>query len=490
VHSSPPQVRLAAASVAPPASQLNTQTPGVVSEAKSPSVEHQAAPSNATPTPSLATQSVSPTKEDQRIEAPPGPIPSGATESPPRDQRSPQATAKQLPAAAKPQAQDEWHTLIATVLGALRNRNGPAAPVEERSMASAATSPDATARAPTRSALNTLPPKTAPATPATTPPPALPAAAASIPVSPPVPINIEPVPPTLAASAIEQRTAAKAAPLPLSAAPVDTRGSTIAPSIPAPVRIAAPLAPEPAPERLPDNAPETWRMQARRVLAETVPRVAAQAEPDVARVLWAAALANHPYNVPAVVEAASGRWASESALIPVKYTAPAYARLLHNDARQALATGHDVSDAINIELQAFGANPRDADIAGYLAFLHLRMKPAQPETARQLMLHAIAIRGSRRSTGPDDWGTLAVASALTGRETDAIRAFLTEVALSNNVDGSCYSALSAYASFGERLRVPVQVMLSRVHSLGRGYAYPSCAWPPAWNIAARSPGAY
>ena len=262
------------------------------------------------------------------------------------------------------------------------------------------------------------------------------------------------------------------------------------PSISVPARVAAPPAAEPARERPTDSGHDAWVTQARRVLSETVPRVAAQAEPDVSRVLWAAARANQPYQIRAVVEAASATWASESAWIPVNNVAPSYARLLHNDARQALAAGRDVSDAVNFELQAFGANPRDADIAGYLAFLHLRMTPVQPETARQLTLLAIAISGSRRSTRSDDWGMLAVASALTGRETDAVRAFLTEVALSSNIDRSCYSALSAYASFGERLRVPVQAMLYRVHSLGRGYAYPSCAWPPAWSVAARSPGAY
>jgi hypothetical protein len=231
-------------------------------------------------------------------------------------------------------------------------------------------------------------------------------------------------------------------------------------------------------------------MQARRVLAETVPRVAAQAEPDVSRVLWAAALANRPYQAQAVVEAASARWASEGAWIPASNVAPTYARRLHQDARQALASGRNVSDAVNIELRAFGANPRDADIAGYLAFLHLRMNPVQPETARQLAVHAIAVSGSRRSTRSDDWGTLAVASALMGRENDAVRAYLAEIALTSDIDRSCWTALSAYSSFGERLRVPVQSMLYRVHSLGRGYAYPSCAWPSYWSAAARLPGMY
>jgi len=256
-------------------------------------------------------------------------------------------------------------------------------------------------------------------------------------------------------------------------------------SIPAPVQY---VAAEPAREPPALNGREAWLIQAKRVLAETVPRVAAEAEPDASRVLWVAARANQPYQIPTVADAASATWVSESVWIPVNNVAPSYARQLHNNARQAMATGGDVSEAVNLELQAFGANPRDADIAGYLAFLHLRMKPVQAEKARQLTLHAIAVSGSRRSSRSDDWGRLAVASALTGRETDAVRAFLTEVALSNNIDRSCYSALNAYASFGERLRVPVQAMLSRVHSLG--YAYPSCAWPSYWNVAARSPGTY
>ena len=71
-----------------------------------------------------------------------------------------------------------------------------------------------------------------------------------------------------------------------------------------------------------------------------------------------------------------------------------------------------------------------------------------------------------------------------------MRAYLAEIALTGNIDRTCRSALSAYASFGEPLRVPVQAMVYRVHSLGRGYANPSCAWPSYWNAAARSPGAY
>jgi len=231
-------------------------------------------------------------------------------------------------------------------------------------------------------------------------------------------------------------------------------------------------------------------LHARRVLADTVPRVAAQAEPELARVLYTAAIAQHPAQARLVVDAADVRWSGESAFVPTADISPGYARRLHNEARHALATGRDISDAINVELEAFGANPRDPDIAGYLAFLHLRMKPARPETARQLALHAIVLSGSRRSSRQDEWTTLAVASALTGREGDAVRALLALPALSHDTGRVCRSALHAYAAHGERMRAPVFAMLQRIHAQGRGFDYPSCAWPPYLSAGMRAPGAY
>jgi len=246
------------------------------------------------------------------------------------------------------------------------------------------------------------------------------------------------------------------------------------------------------PVRPPDDAPEVQIAHARRMLAETVPRVAAQAQPEVSRVMWAASLAGHPSQTQSVVDAAYRTWPSEGASIPVSSSSsPSYARRLHDDARLAGTSGRNNTEAINIELRAFAANPRDPDIAGYLANLYLRSRPAQPEIARQLALHAIAVSGSRRSTRADDWGTLAVASAMTGRETDAVRAYLVELALTNNVDRTCQTALNAYSSFGDRLRVPVSAMLSRARSQARGTEYPSCAWPSSWTTTvARSPGVY
>jgi porphobilinogen deaminase len=109
------------------------------------------------------------------------------------------------------------------------------------------------------------------------------------------------------------------------------------------------------------------------------------------------------------------------------------------------------------------------------------MKPVQPEMARQLALYAIFVSGSRRSARFGDWDTLAIASALAGRDFDATHAFFVEVALTSNLDRTCQTALSAYASFGERLRVPVHAMLNRIDSGDR--VSPYCEWPPTWNTA-------
>jgi hypothetical protein len=228
-------------------------------------------------------------------------------------------------------------------------------------------------------------------------------------------------------------------------------------------------------------------IEAKRMLANAVPRVATQAQHDVTPVLRTAGLPPHPMQAETIAQFAHAKWTSEDEWISASDLSPSYARILHSNARQALASGRGAANAANIELRAFGANPHDPEIAAYLAYLYLRAEPVQPETARELALHAIVVSGPRRSARAGDWGVLAVASALTGREADATRALLVEVALTKDLDATCRAALSAYSYFGERLRVPVQAMLSRVHALGGAYAYPSCASPPFWANAARRP---
>ena len=60
---------------------------------------------------------------------------------------------------------------------------------------------------------------------------------------------------------------------------------------------------------------------------------------------------------------------------------------------------------------------------------------------------------------------------------------LSLLALTSNLDRTCQTAMSAYASYGERLRVPVHAMLDRIDSSDR--VSPYCEWPPTRSTATR-----
>jgi serine/threonine protein kinase len=256
---------------------------------------------------------------------------------------------------------------------------------------------------------------------------------------------------------------------PMQARPVETPPLRIASTAPMTTPVPSPvnLAPRGEPFVADLGA------QGRQLLAQTVPAVAAQARMDVSRVLWTAAMAQSPGQDRAVFDAAYVPWRSERTYPPEPGSA-SRAPLLYAEARQAYGVGRD-AEALDLALQALAANPRDPDIASFLALLHLRA--SQPETARQLTLYALAYSGSRRSLRLDDWNTLAVASALTGREVEASRALLVELSLSTDVDRSCREARRAYAMYGERMRVPIEALLNRIRAQGRGEESPACAWP-------------
>ncbi|HSV20035.1 MAG TPA: hypothetical protein VLR71_16595 [Casimicrobiaceae bacterium] len=232
------------------------------------------------------------------------------------------------------------------------------------------------------------------------------------------------------------------------------------------------------------TAEDDLGVQARRMLRDSVPRVAAQASADVYRVLWAAAAADSAAGQRSVVDASYVPWRSERAY-PVTTGSDERARRLHEDAKRAYAAGRD-AEALDLLLRGLAVNPRDPDVAGFLAFLHLRMHPGQPETARQLALHALAFSGARRSLRLDDWHTLAVASALSGRDDDATRALLVELALSDDAERICRAAQQSYATYGERLRNPVEALMRRVQSQGRDQWAPACTWP-GYRTMARAP---
>ena len=267
-----------------------------------------------------------------------------------------------------------------------------------------------------------------------------------------------------------------------SAAPIEERSDTLslafaAPGSAAPVRRDRGAAAA--------QSDDDFNLQARRSLLETVPHVAKQAEPEVARVLLMAASAYRATQERAVADAARTMRIRDETLL-ASTTSPVEARRLNNQARAAFSSGRDVLEAFDLQLRAFNANPRDPEIAGSLALLYLKLSPPQPDMARQVALIAIAARGPQYTvTRMEDWNTFAVASALSGRDADARNALFVTLAIAGNVERSCVAALNAVASYGEQLRGPVEAMLYRVHAQGRSYDSPWCAWPPNWSTPPR-----
>lgn len=219
--------------------------------------------------------------------------------------------------------------------------------------------------------------------------------------------------------------------------------------------------------------------------AAALPRPTERARLAVARVLDAAANAGSKNEQGAVLGAMSAIGdVSERADIQraaVGATDTNRARQLNAAARDAFWTRDNAQEALQLQTQALQANPSDAEIAGNLAFYHLKVTPRQPEVARQLALHALAMAASRSSsTRQQDWATLASASALTGREADATNALYVFLALSKDLDRTCRAAVAGYTNYGESLKAPVEAMLRRVASQG-GASVPQCSAP--WQTA-------
>jgi hypothetical protein len=233
------------------------------------------------------------------------------------------------------------------------------------------------------------------------------------------------------------------------------------------------------------NTQEDFAAQGRRALLDTVPRIARRSEPEVARVLSMAASAYQPMQDKAVADAARLNRIPDDAWLRARATSPGEARRLTDQARAAFASRRNVLEAFDLQLRAFGANPRDPDVASYLAFLYLKLSPPQPDMARQIALVALTTRSLQGSaTRMDDWNTFAVASALSGREVDARNALFVTLAVSGNGERTCLSALNALANYGERLRRPVEAVVYRIRAQGRGYDSPACAWPPnGWALS-------
>jgi serine/threonine protein kinase len=264
--------------------------------------------------------------------------------------------------------------------------------------------------------------------------------------------------------------------------------ATIAPSPPVVATPAPPTQGIPADlaQAEPVDREDVFASEARRALRQVVPRIAAQAQSEIARVLWVAESADDPMQDGSVIEAAQSMRTVDGGSIHAPGLAPAEARRLNDEAMDAYWSRRNMAEAFDLQLKAFGANPYDAEIAGNLALLHLKPSRLQPETARQLALVALTYRGGRSRTGRfEDWTTYAIASALTGRVADARNALFVTVALSRNMERTCRSAMGALSNYGERLREPVEAMFYRIHTQGRALESPYCSWPRKWAMGTR-----
>ena len=287
-------------------------------------------------------------------------------------------------------------------------------------------------------------------------------------------------------------TSSVAPPQPNAAPFVESSPALAVPNVPPARSIAAPIPEAPrqtaartiaeqprsraAPGEIRDG--NAYRAQASWILENVVPRTSAQSHAQVSRVLLIAASAFHPAQDRGVTAAAATPGVVNDVAFVARDFAPLDARRWHEEARRAFWSRRDIPDALDLSLKAFGANPYDPEIAGFLAYVYMKVLPAQPDRARQLALHAIGMRNKQYQTGrPEDWTTFAIASALTGREIDAKYGFYALVALTRNADLACRAALGALASYGERLREPVDALLYRLHVQGRGDGSRDCAWP-------------
>ena len=238
-----------------------------------------------------------------------------------------------------------------------------------------------------------------------------------------------------------------------------------------------------APAAFHDAAPIDFSTRARALLANELPRIAQRAERSVLRVLFAAVGSDEAMRESEVRRAAAlMREPPDERLLRIG-VAPGDAQSLNEAARAAQWQRGRMPDAAELQLRAFGANPLDPEIAGNLARVRLRQRPPQAESARQLALHALTLPDAGHPHGRlEDWTSFAIASALAGRERDAVQAWLVTIALAPSVHRQCRVAADAYALYGERLRSSIESMLLRLRASGRTDGSPFCSWPPYWNM--------
>jgi hypothetical protein len=226
--------------------------------------------------------------------------------------------------------------------------------------------------------------------------------------------------------------------------------------------------------------------QGRRAVADVVSRTATGTEVEIGRVLARAGTSYRLEEQQWIVDAARRSFGRNALPVAAKAGSGSAATPLKDEARRAFFAQRDPDRALDLYVQAFGADPYDAETAGNLASLYLRVRPLQAHAARQLAMHAIAVASAQsRAPRVQDWSTFAVASALVGHDDDATHALFVAAALTANLPNTCRTALSAVAIYGDRMRVPVESMLLRMHAQGRDRESPYCSFPPRWASAGR-----
>ncbi len=287
------------------------------------------------------------------------------------------------------------------------------------------------------------------------------------------------------------------APAPTSVATAAAPAMTAAPTrpavqssmaVPAPVVVPMPM-PMPVPVPVPATAalPADFSVRARELMAIDLPQVAQRAERRVLRVMNIAGQPESAWQDEQIRRAASGLRDSRDEPLPVVELAAEDARQLHEAARLAFWRRGSAREALGLQTRAFGANPRDADIVGSLAFLSLKQAPPQAETARQLALYALTLPDARQPAGRlEDWTTLAIASALSGRDREARDAWFVSLAIAAQPERQCRAAINAYSLHGERLRGSVEALLYRAHASGRAEGSALCEWPPHWMASGQA----
>jgi len=235
------------------------------------------------------------------------------------------------------------------------------------------------------------------------------------------------------------------------------------------------------PPPLPTPVPRDFAERAHELMASDLPRVAQRAERRVLRAMSLAEQPDSAWQDDEIRRATSAIRDTSELPLPLAPGAVDEARVLHEAARVAFWRRGNAREAFDLESRAFGANPLDADIVGSLAFLSLKQGAPQAGLARQLALYALSLQDGRHPGGRiEDWTTLAIASALAGRDREARNAWFVSLALAPQPERQCRAAVNAYALHGERLRAAVEAMLYRAHSSGRAEGSVLCEWPPHW----------